>query len=300
MMRIFLALLGLSTACTGDNAKDDSGTSADADTDADTDSDTDTDTDTDTDADPMTEAMLRVLHLGQGAPAVDIFVDGATPPAATLAFPSPDDAFDSGTAYLTLASGPHDIAVSAAKEGIDQAILEVMALPLAVDTTTGAAAVGFLSQLDTKNPANNGPFALQIITVSEDATKLNGQTRLTLVHAGAGIGPVDVRLDDGDADPKNDPRLADNLAFGSVAATPVEYAPAAVRVYIDASPNNGTNDADFVFDVPDVGESANTVYVYNEAPDGTPTPQVKVAVHRIEPNGTGVAEPTILSPVVFE
>ncbi|MEM6927253.1 MAG: DUF4397 domain-containing protein [Myxococcota bacterium] len=296
MSRTALGLLFL-TACGGADSKTDSGMDGDADTDTDADSDADSDADTDADAD----TFVRVIHLGQGVPPVDVFVDGDdSAPAATLALPDPDDAFATGTGYLTLAAGPHDFDVAVQGEGIANATLDGNQLLLPAGATTGVAAIGFLSQLDTVNPANNGPFALRLYPITEDATALGGQTRVRIVHGAAGIGRVDVRLADEDGDDTNDAALATDLAFAGEASEPVSFTPGPIQVYLDTSPDNGTNDKDLVFDIPDAGESYNTIYAFNLAPDGTPTPDVKLALHSVMADGTSVAEPIVVEPTIVE
>ncbi len=288
MVRTAFGLLFLA-ACGGDDPSSDSAVEADADTDAD--SDTDTDTDTDVDAD----TFVRVIHLGQGVPAVDVFVDGDTTPAATLALPDPDDTYASGTAYVTLPAGPHDFDVAVEGQGPSNATLDVDQLLLPANQRTGVAAIGFLSQLDRVNPANNGPFALQLFAVSEDPDALGGQTRLRVVHAAAGVGPVDVRQADDDGDDDNDVALATDLAFGDPPPAAVTFAPAAITVYLDTTPGNGQPDRDLVFDVPDVGETYNTVYAFNRAADGA-SPDVALVIHQVMADGTSVAEPIVIEP----
>ncbi len=64
----------------------------------------------DTDADADTS--VRLVHLGNGVPPVDIFVDGdGSAPAATLALPNPDDSYTTGTDYLTLQAGEEFVQV---------------------------------------------------------------------------------------------------------------------------------------------------------------------------------------------
>lgn len=160
-------------------------------------------------------ARVRVLHLSADAPNVDVYVDGADSPAfANLPFLS-------GTAYAELPAGTYDFDVNAA--GTDTTALSIPGLALTSGTSYTAVAIGDLADIEA------------LALVDEVDGIPSGQIRIRIIHAGAGVGEVDVwnLPESGDPAP-----LAPDLAFGETTAS-LDVPAGAYRVGIDVD-----NDAD--------------------------------------------------------
>jgi hypothetical protein len=215
------------------------------------------------DADPK----LRALHLGVGAPAVDVFVnDDPTPVVTNLAFTE-------GTGYLDVPPGAYKIDVAPTGDGIGAAINLATDLALAAGTKYTAAAVDTLADL------------AGLALVDDDLGIAADQIRLQVVHAAPGVGEVDIWELSGPA------MLLEDVPFtgSGVLDLPVGAYEIGIDVDNDAVP-------DLAFAIPELpGGSLYNVYAANEAggavfllaqlPDGSTV--------RIDPN------PCLLGPVWF-
>lgn len=122
--------------------------------------------------DPST-AELRVLHLSPDAPAVDAFVDGATPTGyAQLSFTN-------STPYATLAASSKRLDISADGTAAG-AVLSVAELGLTAQQKYTAVAVGRVA-------------ALQALLINDDAAGLDAANiRVRAIHGAPDVGQVDV------------------------------------------------------------------------------------------------------------
>ncbi len=119
-------------------------------------------------------AMLRVLHLSPDAPAVDIFIDAATPAAVSGL------AFGEGIDYVSLPVGTYSVQVAAAGGTPDAAVLTVDALTLEKDAKLTAVAYGELASI--------GALAL----VDAQETSSPDHISVRAIHTAAGVGTVDI------------------------------------------------------------------------------------------------------------
>ena len=247
MTRYMLAF-GLLTVVACDDKTDTTDETTDEMTDDMTDmTDTTDETDTTDTGEPAT-ARVRVLHLGQGVPGVDVFANDAAEAAVTNLM------FKEGTDYLELPVGTYDFDV-ALNPGSAASPALTLGATLEADTDYVAFAYGFLDAGETGD-------ALAITAVTEDNDVPDGTTRLNITHAAGGVGPVDVWLLGGTPTP-----LATNVAFGATAPD-IEYAAGAISVGLDVyALSGGTPDgtADVIFSVPDLGTGFYGVYAVNSA-----------------------------------
>lgn len=123
------------------------------------------------DDDPADPARVRVLHLAPEAGAVDLVVDGASPPAASGL------TYAKSTDYLSLAAGSHDFEVRAA--GTSTVALSVADQALAENGTYTVAAWGTSS--------------VKGVVLDDSTEGLDASTlRVNVVHAAEGVGQVDL------------------------------------------------------------------------------------------------------------
>lgn len=133
---------------------------------------------TSNDPDPMQmpgtgPARIRVIHLSPDAPPVDVYVNGGSVPAvAGLKFMRNTD-------WLTVPAGRYDFDVAPAGTEIGNAVIRVRGLELGAGRIYTVAAIG--------NVANIRGIAL------EETAAEAGKIRIRAVHAGDGVGPVDVQ-----------------------------------------------------------------------------------------------------------
>ncbi|MFW5748918.1 MAG: DUF4397 domain-containing protein [Chloroflexota bacterium] len=126
-----------------------------------------------------TEGFVRVAHLSSGTPAVDVYIDGELTSIQGLEFPQITD-------FVELPVGSYDVAVTAAGEPLESAVL-TFELDVEGGAYLTAAAIGILA---------NDTLDAQVI--EEDFSPVDpGLVRITLFHAFPGLGPVDLLRDDG-------------------------------------------------------------------------------------------------------
>jgi hypothetical protein len=222
---------------TGDGDGDPTG---DGDGDPTGDGDGDPTGDGDGDGDPLPgEAMLRVVHLGLDAPAVDIYLDDAVDPAVT------NLAFESGTDYLAIPAGPHVVSITAAGAPVADAVLVTPAIDLADGVKYSAAAYDYLAELSV------------LALVDDNADIAEGEVRLQIAHTAADVGQVDIWAI---AEPPV--LLVEDLDFGAAQTIDIPAGAGIVGIDVD-------NDMipDLTFDVPNLG-AGNLVNVYAVNEDG--------------------------------
>ncbi|MGY1812006.1 DUF4397 domain-containing protein [Blastococcus sp. SYSU D00820] len=136
--------------------------------------------------------LLRLAHLSPDTPAVDVYVDSVSDPAAGLTFP----AVGYGTVSDYQAVPPGSYAISMRPAGADPAT------PPVLSTTVQVAAD------QARTVAGVGPFAdLGLEVLEDDLTPPPpGSARVRVVAAASGAPTIDVALADGTA-------IADGAAF---------------------------------------------------------------------------------------
>jgi hypothetical protein len=142
-------------------------------------------------------SQVRVVHALPGAPAVDIFVDGARI--------APGLAFGAATPHINLPAGPHEFAVVPAG-----AVPPTPILTTALDMTPGQPYTFMIL---------GAPPAPPVALVLQDAriAPLGGPAQVRFIHGSPNVPPVDVAIVGG-------PVLSTDLAFGQ--ATPYIEVPA--------------------------------------------------------------------------
>ena len=278
---LLLPLLALA-ACSGAEEKDDPGTD---DTDLNTDDTGDDPDDTggdpdDTGTDPAGDAQIRVLHLSPDAPAVDVFVNGAGAAVEGLAFPD-------GTGYLTVPAGTYTFDVAPAGAGIGASVLQIPGVTLEEGRAYTAVAYGRVAQIAA-------------MALADDASGLApDRVRLTVAHAAAAVGEVDIWELSGEAPVA----LLEDVPFGASATLPdLPVGPLQIGLDVD-------NDArpDVVFAVPELpgGTQANVFAVTDagdqpfllaQLPDGStaridpvpPEPPARIRALHLSPDAPAV------------
>lgn len=128
------------------------------------------------------EAKVRMVHLSPDAPAVKVTVDGEEVEALS------DVAYLDATPYLSLPSGPHDLAVYAAGDDLadSEPVLEVTIEPEEGNSYT-VAGVGLLAD-DT--------FGARLFEDDNEKPE-EGKAKVRVVHAVPDVGPATVGVEDG-------------------------------------------------------------------------------------------------------
>ncbi len=263
-----IALLAPVTACGGDDADDTgadtSATSSPTDPTAEgsgtdeptateptaTDPTTDaTDTDpSDTDVDPDTtagveNAQVRVLHLGVGAPAVDVFANGEGPVFSALEFRNSTD-------YAEVPAGDYTFQVSVSGTTAEEAVI-APELTLDANTAYTAVAIGDLAM-------TGGAPGLQAIALVDDSADIDpANVRITVVHAAPAVGQVDIW--EITADPV---ALLENVDFGASATLgDIPAGPLEIGVDVD---DDATPDVTFSVDASGLGGAQVNVFANND------------------------------------
>ncbi|MBL8948667.1 MAG: DUF4397 domain-containing protein [Myxococcales bacterium] len=263
-----IALLAPLTACGGDDADDTgadtSATSSPTDPTAEgsgtdeptateptaTDPTTDaTDTDpSDTDVDPDTtagveNAQVRVLHLGVGAPAVDVFANGEGPVFSALEFRNSTD-------YAEVPAGDYTFQVSVSGTTAEEAVI-APELTLDANTAYTAVAIGDLAM-------TGGAPGLQAIALVDDSADIDpANVRITVVHAAPAVGQVDIW--EITADPV---ALLENVDFGASATLgDIPAGPLEIGVDVD---DDATPDVTFSVDASGLGGAQVNVFANND------------------------------------
>lgn len=265
-----IALLAPVTACGGDDADDTgadtSATSSPTDPTAEgsgtdeptateptaTDPTTDataTDTDpSDTDVDPDTtagveNAQVRVLHLGVGAPAVDVFANGEGPVFSALEFRNSTD-------YAEVPAGDYTFQVSVSGTTAEEAVI-APELTLDANTAYTAVAIGDLAM-------TGGAPGLQAIALVDDSADIDpANVRITVVHAAPAVGQVDIW--EITADPV---ALLENVDFGA-SATLGDIAAGPLEIGVDVD-DDATPDVTFSVDASGLGGAQVNVFANND------------------------------------
>ncbi|MCB9475256.1 MAG: DUF4397 domain-containing protein [Deltaproteobacteria bacterium] len=223
-----VAAMALTTtmAC-GDDDDDDDDDAVDDDTGDDDDDDDTMDDDTmddDDDDDDTETADIRVLHGAPNAPNVDIFVNLARTDVGALN----DLPFGSGTPYLSLPADTYTFDVVPAGMESEDSVFQVADLPLEAGNSYTAAAIGLVGEQFT------------VIALVDDRDVDSGMAKVRAVHAGDGVGAVDI----GVGSSFEVPLFAD-LEFGDAS----EYAEVPADDYTLGVDVNNDGEADLTYDV---------------------------------------------------
>ncbi len=200
--------------------------------------------------DPL-QTGIRVMHLSPDAPAVDVYVNGGATPAVE------DLEFTDGTAYLSVLPGTYSFDVAPANTSLADSVLNVPALDIEAGVLYSAAAIDELASIT----------ALPL--VDDVAGIPPGNTRLQIVHAGAGVGEVDV------INLADDSALVSDISLGDAATLDVPSG--AYQIGIDVNDDGG---AELIFNVPELGpgvfanvyatnDEDGNVFLLAHLPDGT-------------------------------
>lgn len=204
---------------------------------------TETSTDPDSTGEPGETSQIRVLHLGVGAPAVDVFANGEGPVFTDLAFRN-------STAYADVPAGDYTFDVSVAGTPVEDAVITVGPLPLDPATAYTAIAIGDIAQ--------EGETGLQVIAIVDDAAGIDpANVRITVIHAAPAVGEVDIWEITGEpiALLENVPYAA-SAGLDDIPAGPLEIG---VDVDDDANP-----DVTFSVDASGLGGQQVNVYANND------------------------------------
>lgn len=134
-------------------------------------------------------ARLRVAHLSEDAPAVDVYIDGEISDFAGIAYPAASE-------WVAVPAGTYAVAVAPTETSIEEAVIGPVDLELQAGEWYTVAALGSVA---------DESLSAQVLV--EDYSDLpEDEARFTLVHAVPDAPPVDVYFN-------GDP-LAESLEFG--------------------------------------------------------------------------------------
>lgn len=203
---------------------------------------------------PLPPPRLAILHLSPGTPNVDVFVNGeATPSIDNLTFPTGTGAItgaNNGTSGVRgFFPGTYDIIVRADGSTATAIDLSDTLLPLGPYNTVAAIGATFAGDAGTSAEALR-PLVLSNLTGARPTTPAlpalpTGQVRLQAVHAGVGVGEVD--LGTVAAGVFSPIASLSGLAFGESAITDVA---AATALVLGVNTDADATDAEVEFDVP--------------------------------------------------
>lgn len=203
-----------------------------------------TDPDTTTGEPPAETAMIRVMHLGVGAPNVDVFANGEGPVFTDLAFRN-------STAYADVPAAEYTFDVSVTGSPVEDAVITVGPLPLDADTAYTAVAIGDIEEM--------GETGLQVIAIVDDAAGIDAaNVRITVIHAAPAVGEVDIWEITGEP-----VALLENVPYGASAGLPdIPASPLEIGVDVDDDANP---DVTFTVDASGLGGQQVNVYANNDA-----------------------------------
>jgi len=194
------------------------------------------------------EAFVRVVHLSPDAPAVDVYANGA----AVVN----DAAFPGGTGYLNVPVGDYTFEVAPAGTSADDVLAFNLSATLEKDTYYTAIAHGYLDTTNGSNGFAITPFVQDMSEITE------GNFRVQVVHAAAGLGQVDIW---NITDASNPTPLIENFDYGADVTTEL---PTGVAFVLGVDVDDDAN-PDVTFNIPDSLTGFVGVYAANET-DGTP------------------------------
>jgi hypothetical protein len=153
-------------------------------------------------------ADLRVVHAVADAPAVDVFVDGATTPAVDML------SFGEVAGYINIAEGAHTVTVAADADN-SVVVIDNAAVDLGIGMSYSVLAVGSL----TDN-------MIEPLVLVEQTRRVATEAKLTVTHAAYSAPEVDVYLTES-ADITDATPVLEDVPFmassGSIKVTPGTY-----------------------------------------------------------------------------
>lgn len=203
-------------------------------------------------------ARVRVMHLGVGAPAVDVFANGEGPVFEALEFRNSTD-------YAEVPPGDYTFDVSVSGTPASEAVLSPE-LTLDPDVSYTAVAIGDLAM------TGGAPGLQALALVDDDADIAATDVRITVVHAAPAVGQVDIW------EISNDPvPLLENVDFAASSTLPdIPAGPLEIGVDVD---DDATPDVTFSVDTTPIAGAQINVYANNDEegnvalvaqlPDGT-------------------------------
>ena len=194
------------------------------------------------------EAFVRVVHLSPDAPAVDVYANGSAV-VDNAAFPG-------GTGYLTVPVGDYTFEVAPAGTSADDVLPLNLSATLETDTYYTAIAHGYLDTANGDNGFAITPFVQDMSEITE------GNFRVQVVHAAAGLGQVDIW---NITDAENPTPLIENFDYGADVTTEL---PTGVAFVLGVDVDDDAN-PDVTFNIPDSLTGFVGVYASNDT-DGTP------------------------------
>ena len=197
---------------------------------------------------PTEESYVRVVHLSPDAPPVDVYANGGVA-VENAAFPA-------GTGYLTVPVGEYNFEVAPAGTSADDVLPIGLVATLEADTYYTAIAHGYLDPANGDNGFAITPFVQDMSDITE------GNFRVQVIHAAAGLGQVDIW---NITDAANPAPLIENFDYGTDVTTEL---PTGVAFVLGVDVDDDAN-PDVVFNVPDSLTGFVGVYAANET-DGTP------------------------------
>lgn len=134
---------------------------------------------------------VRITHASKGAPNVDIYLDGSAIPAVT------DLAFGSSTDFITLPAKEFSVAIRPAGQSPVNAPVYEGKITVPTDANAEVVAMGLL----------DGDPGFMVGAFPIDLSETAGKARVYVIHAAAGAGEVDVRV--------NGKAVVEGAAFGA-------------------------------------------------------------------------------------
>ncbi len=200
-------------------------------------------------------AMVRLLHIANDAPAVDIFINGERSPVTGFEF-------GETTPYVELDAGAYEIDIVPAGLELADSVFNIPSLALEANTSYSAAAIGTLA----------GDPAFSVLPIVDSGADLaDGNIRVRAIHAASSVGQVDIwNITDTPAP------LYEDVDFG-VAGDALDVPAGAYTIGFDVD-DDATPDVTFA--LPDLpagtvvnlyaaNEMDGTVFLIAALPDGT-------------------------------
>jgi len=202
-----------------------------------------------TTGEPVENAEIRVLHLGVGAPGVDVFANGTGPVVTNLEFRN-------GTDYVEVPAGEYTFDVSVTGTPVEEAVISAGPLALDANTSYSAVAIGDIE--------GAGDTALQIIALVDDAADIAAtDVRITVIHAAPAVGQVDIWEI---SDPAAPVALLEDVDYGVNATLPdIPAGPLEIGIDVD---NDAEPDLTFSVDVTPLAGAQLNVFANNDAEGG--------------------------------
>ncbi len=126
---------------------------------------------------PEVTGHLRIGHFAEPAPTVDVYINGDLAEIGGVEFPSM-------SAWTTLPVGTHTLTVVPTGEAIESALLAPVEIEVTEDSWQSLILI-----------AADGEIEVQVF-VEDYSPMLEAESRLTLLHALPGAGPVDLLVND--------------------------------------------------------------------------------------------------------